>query len=119
MIPADASTSPALAASMSLLVPGLGQVYLGQWWRGGGLFLGSATVCFGLGLCNLAVAYDAWSLAHTLRERPISVAHSSRSLMALTVAWRAARWLFEKVIDRIPSVNVLYRMFVKGEKIGG
>jgi TM2 domain-containing membrane protein YozV len=65
---------PALA---SLLVPGLGQVMLGQTVRGLLLFVCSALVCFGGGLCNLALAWDAYCLAKDRRTLDITTSCQS------------------------------------------
>jgi hypothetical protein len=71
------SVQPWLAALLSLGVPGLGQVYLGQHLKGVVLFSVSALLCFGGGLCNVVAALDAWSLAGSLRERDIERLESS------------------------------------------
>ncbi|OFX13235.1 MAG: phosphonate ABC transporter, permease protein PhnE [Armatimonadetes bacterium RBG_16_58_9] len=50
--------SPALAALLSIVVPGLGQVYAGQWRRGVSLILGlsaQAALFYGVGLSWLSV----------------------------------------------------------------
>lgn len=86
-LPVDSSVSRVLAALLSACVPGLGQAYLGQWWRGAELFVTSALMCFGFGFCNLAVAVDAWSLAGLRHEEAIYTHWVSP-------VWRRARFLY-------------------------
>ena len=121
LLPRNPACSPILAALLSLIVPGLGQVYIGQWYRGASLFFAALPFCFGLGLANVAYAYDAWSLARRIQEQPIGVDHSSKTLIALDVFLGALRWLgrqiaslCEGVILQIPLVNLVYMVLVKG-----
>jgi TM2 domain-containing membrane protein YozV len=55
--------SPTRCAIASLLLPGLGQIWLGQRVKGTLILLFFPLVCCGLGLGNLLAAIDAWSLA--------------------------------------------------------
>ena len=56
--------SPAVAALLSLVVPGAGHLWLGQGFKGALLFGGCVLlVCF-TPLPQLAVAWDAWAVAH-------------------------------------------------------
>jgi len=101
-------------ASLSLLVPGAGQIYLGQWTRGVRLFLASAAMCFGLGLCNLVVAMDAGSLARRLQRGPLPWCERS-DVMKIA---RIAQWLLGlpfRLFGRIPLVRFVF----SGQKLGG
>lgn len=91
----DPDGSVWMPALLSLLLPGAGQFWLGQWGRGLRLFGGSATFCFGLGIANVLVAYDAYSLALDRREGSISTRKSSTTLGVFTFLWSG----FVRMID--------------------
>ena len=88
-----------LPAVLSLIVPGLGQAYLGQWARGIRVFGASATLCFGLGIANVLVAYDAYSLAMRRREQDILPRTSSKSLLVFALLWKGVMAALDGVVD--------------------
>lgn len=127
VVPRDPGTSPAIAALLSLLVPGLGQVYLGQWLRGVRLFTAAAAFCFGFGLANIAFAYDAWSLGNLVQQEWIRADQSSKTLFALDLALnvvfgalrlivRTIGGLFEGLIMMVPGLDLFWMFVIKGQK---
>ncbi|MES2643712.1 MAG: hypothetical protein V4850_29770 [Myxococcota bacterium] len=61
-VPADAP-NPAVAALVSLFVPGAGQIYAGQTAKGVVMMLVAFGTCFGGGLLNVLAAVDALLIA--------------------------------------------------------
>lgn len=61
--------SPKLAALLSAVIPGAGQIYLGHSVRGGVIMTLSMLFVCCAGLANIAAAIDAHRLASDLRER--------------------------------------------------
>ena len=59
---------------MSLVIPGLGQLYAGRSTRGAVIMVVSVILLFGFGTANIAAAIDAYLLA--AREREAMVAQS-------------------------------------------
>lgn len=53
-----------MAALLSLVVPGAGHLWLGQGFKGALLFGGSLVLVCLTPVPQVAVAWDAWSLAH-------------------------------------------------------
>ena len=92
-----------LAAGLSLLLPGLGQAYLGQWSRGLRVFAGSATLCFGLGLANVLTAYDAYSLAKRNQTADITSRTSSKTLRVFGAFWMAFCLVIDRMADSLSS----------------
>lgn len=107
--PDQSTLVPALA---SLVVPGLGQFLIGQRMRGIRLFLGSASVFFGLGVCNVLVAYDAWSMARRLQEGPIGSRHSSWTLIAFGLAWDLFCLVVGKVLEILGTFPIIKEVLV-------
>lgn len=69
MTPApEASPSPFLCALASALWPGLGQILLGQSYKGKVIMAAAVVACGGLGAFNVLAAADAWSLARKRRR---------------------------------------------------
>lgn len=66
--PATRAVSPAVAAGLSLLWPGLGQIYLGQALKGVAVAVFGLLTCNLLGLLNLVMAADGWQVAGRLRR---------------------------------------------------
>ena len=76
--------NPILAAILSFLVPGLGQIYDGEWRRGIAFLIGlsaQAGLFFGVGMQFLSyflipvwlwIAWDAWSIAQSKNASPIA-----------------------------------------------
>lgn len=93
-IPQNPAKSPALAACLSLVVPGLGQLYLGQVFKAVWVFTGSAALCFGFGLCNLLAALDAHGVARRIQEQETPRGYTTPWL-ALP-AW-VMRWIRSKL----------------------
>ncbi len=62
------SGDPALAALLSGVIPGAGQVYLGEMGRGAVIMVVSMLLGCGLGLANVAASVDAYKLATRARE---------------------------------------------------
>ena len=96
VIPQNESVRPWLAAVLSLVVPGLGQVYLGQYLKGVALFFSSALLCFGLGLCNVAAAMDARSIAYQLQKQDVSRSATSTWLIVFIWVMRWAKKRFRR-----------------------
>jgi len=122
ILPADPAISPVTAAGLSLLLPGAGQWYLGQRWRGASLFVASAAVCFGLGLCNLLISYDAWSLANRRQTEDITYKQSSKTLLALDAVLalvRGALQVAAGLVKRIPVIGPILAYIANPTKIGG
>ncbi|MEZ4323141.1 MAG: hypothetical protein R3F61_37085 [Myxococcota bacterium] len=101
----DPDAPAALAGLLSLVVPGLGQVWIGQWMRGLRLFLGSASVLFGCGLCNLLVAYDAWSLATRLQQEDLATDDSSKTMWAFGVVWALLGFVVRGIGDTLAETG--------------
>lgn len=59
------------AALLSLFLPGLGQILLGQTLKGAVMFGASVVTCYGLGLWPLLAAIDAWVLAERRQQRAL------------------------------------------------
>ncbi len=86
--------SPLLAGLLSLLLPGLGQIYIGQKKKGAVLLAVSLLTCFWMGLANLVAAADAWSLARKLSSgEPIRPWQPGTGLH---LAWRVAEAVIRK-----------------------
>jgi rubrerythrin len=85
-----------IAGLLSLAVPGLGQMYIGQHVKGVVLFFGSALLCFGGGLANVVVALDAATLAGVLRRRDLGRFEMSIWLVMV-------RWAMQALRSVIPS----------------
>jgi len=60
--------SPVLAGLLSLVLPGAGQIYIGQKLKGGVLLALSLLTCGLLGLLNILLAIDAWGLARRMSK---------------------------------------------------
>lgn len=59
--------SPWLIALSSLLVPGAGQLWLGQRVKGAVILVGGSVLCCGFGVVNVFAAVDALVLARRVR----------------------------------------------------
>ena len=64
----DVPPSPFLCALASALWPGLGQIWLGQSYKGKVIMATAVVACCGLGAFNVLAAADAWSLARKRRR---------------------------------------------------
>jgi hypothetical protein len=71
------SPRPAAAALVSLLWPGLGQLWLGQTEKGALLAILALLTLWCGGLLALAAAWDAWVLAGRRAERPLETWESA------------------------------------------
>ncbi len=74
---------PIIAALFSLIIPGLGQIYVGKWKRGIGLFLGITAqlgIFYGLGMNNLLYwmglvwLWNIWDAFNTASDLTVSPA---------------------------------------------
>ena len=63
--------SPLVAALVSLLLPGAGQLLLGQRRKGGAMLLAAVFTCGALGLLNVVSAFDAWVMAERRSGRAL------------------------------------------------
>lgn len=100
----DTGKSPGGAALLSLVIPGLGQAYVGEWWRGAAFFLafGFATfVAFVLDLIGpgwligLIAMVDAYKGGRSLQggARPRAVGRLGWAVLACSVALGTAGML--------------------------
>ncbi len=87
----DPNQNTLVPAGLSLLVPGLGQIVLGQFWRGVLLFICSALLCFGMGLCNVVLAWDAHCLAKDRRNQDITTSCQSDLMHAISRVYAIVR----------------------------
>ena len=55
--------NPVLAALMSLVLPGVGQIYAGQALKGGVILVAAIFTCMGGGLLNVIAAIDAYLIS--------------------------------------------------------
>jgi len=75
----------------SLIVPGLGQVLLGQYFKALWVFGFCAPLVMFCGLGNVLAAGDAYSIASLLRTQSVGRNHSSNWLIVPIWAWRMVR----------------------------
>lgn len=91
--------NPAIATLFSLIIPGTGQMYAGQWQRGFVLLIGipaQAALFYGVGLPWLAVAmavvwlWNAWDAASLARGRQVTITGPILLILALNLvaAWK-------------------------------
>ena len=64
----DKLKHPAVAALLSLLLPGTGQMLAGQYKKGAVMLLISVTTCYMAGLASAVAAIDAWMVADKARK---------------------------------------------------
>jgi phosphonate transport system permease protein len=112
--------SPLLAGILSLFIPGLGQIYAGERYRGGGVFL-SALITLGIAfwynvpgwyivpaviwLWNI---WDAISLVRG-RKRPVSILVAAILVMGYGIGWQVTQIdpsALTKNLDRARSIVV-------------
>jgi TM2 domain-containing membrane protein YozV len=55
---------PVMAACWSFLIPGAGQIYVGQKRKGAVLIAVALLTCFGLGVWNILASIDAYRVAN-------------------------------------------------------
>ena len=76
----DESENSSLAAFLSAVMPGAGQIYLGKSSRGGIIMVVSFLLGCGLGLANVLAAVDAYKIATREREARRAHAESRRGV---------------------------------------
>ncbi|HJN77755.1 MAG TPA: DUF6677 family protein [Myxococcota bacterium] len=64
----DKLRHPAVAAALSFLLPGVGQMVAGQHKKGAVMLLLSIATCYFAGLACPVAAIDAWVVADKLRK---------------------------------------------------
>lgn len=124
VIEQDPETPVLLVTLLSLAIPGLGQAWLGQWSRGMRVFAASATFCFGLGLANVLVAYDAYSVAQRKQAHDITVHTSSKSLWVFTKLWAGFCGVLDALVDSFigapgPSIVIVLPLMLVSYLAGG
>jgi len=77
----ERSRSPALAGLLSAIVPGLGQLYNRQWWKGIGFLAGALSLMVGLG--NLA---DETQLERAAAGAPLENTGAILTVLVLLLA---------------------------------
>lgn len=76
--------SPLAVAVVSLLLPGVGHLWIGQRKKGALIVVGGFFTCWICGLWNLLAAADSWGLARKLVSgQPIGEVETSRLADAL------------------------------------
>lgn len=62
-------SSPAVAAALSFVLPGMGQLYLGRSTRAALIMVVSVLLACGFGLANIAAGIDAYTIARRQRDK--------------------------------------------------
>lgn len=71
--PPEGAPSPGLAAAMSAVLPGVGQMYAGQILKGSAILFVCVFTCSGGGLFNIIAAIDAFLVCRRIaRGEPVS-----------------------------------------------
>lgn len=93
-IPHNPQAPAGLAALLSLVVPGLGQLLLGQWFKAVWVFTGSMMLCFGFGLCNVLAALDAHHVGKRIQQHEVDRGYASLWLKvpATVIGWVRSWW---------------------------
>jgi len=114
----DRKKSPILSSVLSLLVPGLGQVYLGQRTRGAALFIGIVITSLlvrwrgdtflwgGIVIAWLCNAWDAYSLARERRMSPI-LPFLAIAVTLYVIGWGVTQIKLTRLITDIADIKPL------------